>query len=57
MYTLKAELKAEKYKEDLIEDIQLLQLGLNMEKSSYTDLKNFGIRYLESLKKELISNQ
>lgn len=54
MYTLKAELKAEKYKEDLIEDIQLLQLGLNMEKSSYTDLKNFGIKYLESLKEELL---
>lgn len=55
MHTLKAELKAEKYKEDLMEDIQLLQLGLNMEESKYTDLKDFNIKYLESLKEELLS--
>ena len=53
MYTLKAELKAEKYKENLIKDIQFLQCELNMEESKYTDLKDIVIRYLESLKKEL----
>lgn len=56
MYTLKAELKAEEYKKDLIEDIQLLQCGLNIEKSTYSDLEVFSIKYLESLKEKLIKH-
>lgn len=55
MYILKAELKAEKYKKDLIEDIQLLQCALNRKKSEYSSLDEFDIKYLELLKETLIN--
>lgn len=54
MHTIKIEEKAKKYKDDLIEDIQLLQCGLNMEESRYSELKVWDIRYLESLRDKLI---
>lgn len=57
MYTLRAEMKAQKYKDDLIEDIQCLQCVLNMEESKYSELKVWDIRYLESLRDNLIKAQ